>query len=79
MGTLEGKMLSYQHNYHTGNLADVQKHVLLAWTLSYLTRKDKPISYVETHSGCGLYQLDATGVVRTGETATARWFIRDCP
>ena len=50
-------MLSYQHNYHTGNLADVQKHVLLAWTLSYLTRKDKPISYVETHSGRGLYQL----------------------
>ncbi|WP_171208936.1 MULTISPECIES: 23S rRNA (adenine(2030)-N(6))-methyltransferase RlmJ [unclassified Ruegeria] len=60
-------MLSYQHIYHAGNLADVQKHALLAWTLRYLTQKDKPISYVETHSGRGLYQLDAAEAVRTGE------------
>ncbi|MEO1363946.1 MAG: hypothetical protein AAFU86_09255, partial [Pseudomonadota bacterium] len=24
-------MLSYQHIYHAGNLADVHKHALLAW------------------------------------------------
>ena len=35
-------MLSYQHIYHAGNLADVHKHSLLAWMLDYLTRKDKP-------------------------------------
>lgn len=62
-------MLSYQHIYHAGNLADVQKHALLAWVLGYLTQKDKPISYVETHSGRGLYQLDADEAVRTGEAA----------
>ena len=44
-------MLSYQHIYHAGNLADVQKHALLAWMLEYLTRKDKPLTYLETHSG----------------------------
>ncbi|UWR03494.1 23S rRNA (adenine(2030)-N(6))-methyltransferase RlmJ [Ruegeria conchae] len=79
-------MLSYQHIYHAGNLADVQKHALLAWTLRYLTQKDKPISYVETHSGRGLYELDAAEAIRTGEAAAgiARaqregWFDPDHP
>ncbi len=62
-------MLSYQHIYHAGNLADVQKHTLLAWTLSYLTQKDKPISYVETHAGRGLYRLDSVEAQKTGEAA----------
>ena len=62
-------MLSYQHIYHAGNLADVQKHALLAWMLSYLTQKDKPLSYIETHSGRGLYRLDRPEAVRTGEAA----------
>ncbi|MGR3761853.1 23S rRNA (adenine(2030)-N(6))-methyltransferase RlmJ [Roseobacteraceae bacterium NS-SX3] len=62
-------MLSYQHIYHAGNLADVQKHALLAWMLAYLTRKDKPLSYIETHAGRGLYQLDAPEAVKTGEAA----------
>ncbi|MEP2717209.1 23S rRNA (adenine(2030)-N(6))-methyltransferase RlmJ [Pseudophaeobacter sp.] len=62
-------MLSYQHIYHAGNLADVQKHALLAVILSYMTRKDKPISYIETHAGRGLYHLDAPEAVKTGEAA----------
>ncbi len=62
-------MLSYQHIYHAGNLADVQKHALLAWVLGYLTQKEKPITYIETHSGRGLYKLDAAEAVRTGEAA----------
>ncbi len=79
-------MLSYQHIYHAGNLADVQKHALLAWALAYLTKKDKPLSYLETHAGRGLYQLDASEAVRTGEAAAgierARregWFERGHP
>ncbi|MDA7964104.1 23S rRNA (adenine(2030)-N(6))-methyltransferase RlmJ [Ruegeria sp.] len=79
-------MLSYQHIYHAGNLADVQKHALLAWMLSYLTQKDKPLSYVETHSGRGLYQLDRPEAVRTGEAAAGieraqrdGWFPADHP
>lgn len=62
-------MLSYQHIYHAGNLADVHKHALLAWMLAYMTAKDKPLSYLETHAGRGLYQLDAPEAVKTGEAA----------
>ena len=62
-------MLSYQHAYHAGNLADVHKHALLASMLAYLTRKDKPLSYIETHAGRGLYQLDAPESLKTGEAA----------
>lgn len=62
-------MLSYQHSYHAGNLADVHKHALLAWVLAYMTAKDKPVSYIETHSGRGLYALDAPEAQKTGEAA----------
>jgi len=60
-------MLSYQHIYHAGNLADVHKHALLAVMLDYLVQKDKPLTYVETHAGRGLYQLDAEEAEKTGE------------
>ncbi|MDI3334955.1 23S rRNA (adenine(2030)-N(6))-methyltransferase RlmJ [Defluviimonas aestuarii] len=60
-------MLSYQHIYHAGNLADVHKHALLAVMLDYLTRKTKPLSYIETHAGRGLYDLAAPEAAKTGE------------
>lgn len=63
------KMLSYQHIYHAGNLADVQKHALLCDMLAYLTVKEKPLSYFETHSGRGLYSLEAAEAVKTGEAS----------
>ena len=62
-------MLSYQHAYHAGNLADVHKHALLAWALAYLTAKDKPLSYIETHAGRGLYDLTGAESDKTGEAA----------
>ncbi len=62
-------MLSYQHAYHAGNLADLHKHALLAWMLDYLTRKDKPLSYIETHAGRGLYDLTGPEARKTGEAA----------
>ncbi|MCB2135340.1 MAG: 23S rRNA (adenine(2030)-N(6))-methyltransferase RlmJ [Rhodobacteraceae bacterium] len=62
-------MLSYQHIYHAGNLADVHKHALLASVLSYLTVKPKPLTYIETHAGRGLYALDAPEALKTGEAA----------
>lgn len=65
-------MLSYQHAYHAGNLADVHKHALLAWALDYLTAKDKPLTYLETHAGRGLYRLDGPEAAKTGEAAAAR-------
>mgnify|MGYP000547123913 CR=1 FL=1 len=62
-------MLSYQHIFHAGNLADVQKHALLAWALDYLTQKDKPLSYIETHAGRGVYDLTSAAAAKTGEAA----------
>jgi len=62
-------MLSYQHAYHAGNAADVHKHGLLAWALGYMTAKDKPLSYIETHAGRGLYDLDGAEARKTGEAA----------
>ncbi|WP_305972431.1 MULTISPECIES: 23S rRNA (adenine(2030)-N(6))-methyltransferase RlmJ [unclassified Mameliella] len=77
-------MLSYQHAYHAGNLADVHKHAALAWMLDYLTRKPKPLSYIETHAGRGLYDLEGAEAVKTGEAAQGiarakNWFGADHP
>lgn len=77
-------MLSYQHSYHAGNLADVHKHALLAWTLDYLTRKDKPLIYMETHAGRAIYDLRDDAALKTGEAAkgigkVAGWFDADHP
>jgi 23S rRNA (adenine2030-N6)-methyltransferase len=77
-------MLSYQHGYHAGNLADVHKHALLASALAYLAAKDKPLTYVETHAGRALYNLSAAEAARTGEAqaaarATVGWFPPDHP
>ena len=60
-------MLSYHHLYHAGNLADVHKHALLAWMLDYMTAKDKPLTYLETHAGRGLYDLSAPEALKTAE------------
>lgn len=79
-------MLSYQHAYHAGNLADVHKHALLAVMLDYLARKDKPLSYIETHAGRGLYDLDSDAAAKTGEAAQGidlaerlKWFAPNHP
>ncbi len=60
-------MLSYQHIYHAGNMADVQKHTLLAYALGYMAKKDKPLCYIDTHAGRGLYDLAAAEAAKTGE------------
>jgi 23S rRNA (adenine2030-N6)-methyltransferase len=62
-------MLSYQHHFHAGNLADVHKHAMLCAMLAYLTQKDKPLSYIETHAGRGVYDLGAEAAQKTGEAA----------
>ncbi|MFO1175392.1 MAG: 23S rRNA (adenine(2030)-N(6))-methyltransferase RlmJ [Paracoccaceae bacterium] len=79
-------MLSYQHIYHAGNMADVHKHALLSAMLARLCEKDKPLSYLETHAGRGLYRLDAPEAQKTGEAAQGialaerlGWFAPDHP
>jgi len=70
-------MLSYQHAYHAGNLADVHKHALLALALDYLTQKPKPLSYIETHAGRALYDLGGAEALKTGEAAQGILRVRD--
>ena len=60
-------MLSYQHGYHAGNFADVMKHAILMRLLTYLVQKDKPLFYLETHAGKGLYDLHSKQSLKTGE------------
>lgn len=50
-------MLSYRHQFHAGNIADVFKHAMLARLLVALGKKDKPYAVLETHAGIGLYNL----------------------
>jgi 23S rRNA (adenine2030-N6)-methyltransferase len=60
-------MLSYQHGYHAGNFADVIKHLCLTRLFTYLIQKDKPLLYLETHSGKGLYDLKDKQALKTLE------------
>ncbi len=49
-------MLSYKHGYHAGNHADVLKHIVLLYLYNLSKKHNKSISYIETHSGNGLYK-----------------------
>ena len=60
-------MLSYQHGYHAGNFTDVFKHVILTRLMHYMIQKDKPMLYLETHSGRGVYDLKSQQSLKTGE------------
>lgn len=62
-------MLSYQHMYHAGSLADVHKHILLARALTHLAGNSAPLLFAETHAGRGRYNLDAPEARKTGEAA----------
>ncbi len=77
-------MLSYQHIYHAGNPADLHKHALLAVMLEHMGEKPKPMSYLETHAGRGLYDLGSAEAQKTGEAAAGigahgAWFPPDHP
>jgi 23S rRNA (adenine2030-N6)-methyltransferase len=50
-------MLSYRHAFHAGNHADVLKHFVEVSVLDYLLGKDKPLCYIDTHAGPGMYDL----------------------
>ncbi|MCC5810098.1 MAG: 23S rRNA (adenine(2030)-N(6))-methyltransferase RlmJ [Ectothiorhodospiraceae bacterium] len=60
-------MMSYRHGFHAGNFADVLKHLVLVHCLRHLLRKDKPVLYLDTHAGAGLYALDSDYARKTGE------------
>lgn len=75
-------MLSYRHGFHAGMHADVLKHVILVHLLRYLTQKDKPLCFVDTHAGAAMYALDEGYAAQSKEyeTGIARlWARADLP
>lgn len=62
-------MLSYRHHYHAGNHADVFKHISLMLILAAMKRKDKPLLYLDTHSGAGLYDIQGPMAKKINEQA----------
>lgn len=60
-------MLSYRHQFHAGNVADVFKHAVLSRLLVALGRKDKPYCMIDTHAGLGLYDLNHPWSQKTAE------------
>ena len=59
--------MNYRHGFHAGNFADVFKHAMLARILVYLTRKDAPLRYIDTHAGAGRYDLAGEAARRSPE------------
>lgn len=62
-------MLSYVHDFHAGNHADILKHCVLIELLTHLNRKGKPYTFFDTHAGAGLYHLADARAQKTGEAA----------
>ncbi|MEM6498101.1 MAG: 23S rRNA (adenine(2030)-N(6))-methyltransferase RlmJ, partial [Pseudomonadota bacterium] len=62
--------MNYRHAFHAGNFADVLKHIVLTLTIEYLKGKSKPFRYIDTHAGCGLYDLHGDQATRTQEWET---------
>lgn len=60
-------MLSYKHAFHAGNHADVLKHIVLMYSLDYMKRKSKPLMYLDTHAGSGLYSKTSDEALKNKE------------
>lgn len=61
--------MNYRHSFHAGNSADVVKHALLIALVRALQQKDSALTLIDTHAGCGLYDLGGEEAQRTGEAA----------
>ncbi|MDR6146343.1 MULTISPECIES: 23S rRNA (adenine(2030)-N(6))-methyltransferase RlmJ [unclassified Sphingomonas] len=61
--------MNYRHSFHAGNSADVVKHSLLIALVRALQQKQGALTLIDTHAGCGLYDLGGEQAQRTGEAA----------
>jgi 23S rRNA (adenine2030-N6)-methyltransferase len=59
--------MNYRHAFHAGSFADVFKHVVLARVLVYMTRKEAPLRFIDTHAGAGRYDLSGAEAARSPE------------
>ena len=63
-------MLSYRHAFHAGNHADVLKHFVIMQLMHYMGQKDTAYTYIDTHSGAGVYALDGGYAAKNAEYET---------
>jgi 23S rRNA (adenine2030-N6)-methyltransferase len=59
--------MNYRHAFHAGNFADVFKHATLVRILLHLRGKPAPFRVIDTHAGCGIYDLAGPQASRSGE------------
>lgn len=59
--------MNYRHSFHAGNSADVAKHSLLIALVRALQLKPSALTLIDTHAGCGIYDLHGEEAGRTGE------------
>ena len=59
--------MNYRHSFHAGNSADVVKHAVLIALVRALQLKPGALTLIDTHAGCGLYDLGGEEAQRTGE------------
>jgi len=59
--------VNYRHAFHAGCISDVFKHAVLVLLIEQLARKATPFCYIDTHAGCGQYDLTAEAAAKTGE------------
>jgi 23S rRNA (adenine2030-N6)-methyltransferase len=59
--------MNYRHAYHAGNFADVAKHLAEVAILEHLAKKDAPFAVIDSHAGCGRYDLASEEALKTGE------------
>jgi 23S rRNA A2030 N6-methylase RlmJ len=75
-------MLSYRHAFHAGNHADVLKHFVQVQLHEYMNQKDTAYTYIDTHSGAGVYALDSSFASKNAEFDTGigpLWTRTDLP
>lgn len=75
-------MLSYQHGYHAGNVADCHKHALLSLLYKHLLQKEKPFYSLDSFAGRGVYSLSSEQAqqLKEHESGVARlWPLEDWP
>ena len=62
-------MLSYQHEYHAGNHADVLKHAVWTLVVQALQRKPGALRLFDSHAGSGVYDLGSRAARLNAEHA----------
>jgi 23S rRNA (adenine2030-N6)-methyltransferase len=72
--------MNYRHIYHAGHICDVVKHAALALIVRYLQTKERGFAVLDTHAGCGLYDLTDPCALKTGEAnegVQKLWVVRE--